>query len=250
MFLFKKIVSQFFLPLPLCLMVCFTGLALLWWTKKQRAGKILVSLGLFALALLSYDAVADALLIPLERKYPAYQKSTSAPVKFVVVLGGGVNPDASLPVTSQIGDVTLNRLVEGIRIYRENPGSKLLVSGGSWLGSKPEAKIMADLAKDLGVREEEIVVEDQSRDTADQALLLKTSLGSNRFVLVTSASHMPRSMTLFRRQGMEPEAGSAEHLATLRPFQPGTLFPNGGALKRTERAFYEYMGNAVVKLRP
>jgi uncharacterized SAM-binding protein YcdF (DUF218 family) len=248
MFLFKKIVSQFFFPMPLCLFLCFTGLALLWWTKKQKAGRVLVSIGVLFLTALSCQPVADTLLAPLERKYPPYVKGNSPPVKYVVVLGGGHNSDPSLPAMSQIGDESLKRLAEGIRIQRENPGSKLLLSGGGWLDPVPNAKVLEYAAELLGVSSDLILLETESKDTEEEASLIKNLVKTNSFVLVTSANHMPRSMSIFSRQGLRPEPAPTDHLVKANCRELDRFFPSSRYLRRSERVFYELMGSGWGKL--
>lgn len=250
MFLFKKIVSQLFFPIPLSLSVCFTGLALLWWTRRQRTGKVLVSVGLLLLTALSYGFVADALLMPLEGKYSPFTSKSGERAEFVVVLGGGHRSDTRLPLTSQISDVTLKRLVEGIRVHRETPGSKIVLSGGHWLDPVSDAEIMSQIAAIAGTPAVDIVLEKSSKDTSEEARLLRPLLGTNRFILVTSATHMPRSVALFKAQGMHPIPAPAEHLVAKQPWSPGTFFPSSVALGRTERAFYEYLGLAWMALKP
>ncbi|MFX0202162.1 MAG: envelope biogenesis factor ElyC, partial [Candidatus Hodarchaeota archaeon] len=105
MFIFKKIASQFLYPLPLSLEISFLGLALLWFTRKQRAGRLLVSFGLLTLTLLSYGAISDQLLDHLENKYKPYNvnnlnQDSNYRIQFVVVLGGGHISDPTLPITS------------------------------------------------------------------------------------------------------------------------------------------------------
>ena len=127
MFILKKIISVFLSPLTLSLLLFFLGLYLLWFTTKQRAGKILVSVGVILLSLFSYSVIPDRLLRPLERQYNSFEIRSSAAVqkvedesivKFVVVLGGGHTSDPELPLISQIDRSSLVRLMEGIRIYK------------------------------------------------------------------------------------------------------------------------------------
>ncbi|MGD1103403.1 MAG: envelope biogenesis factor ElyC, partial [Terriglobia bacterium] len=70
MFLLKKIVSRFLFPLPLSLEFLFVGLFLLWFTRRQRAGKALVTCGALLLVGLSNIFTSNALLRPLEQRYP------------------------------------------------------------------------------------------------------------------------------------------------------------------------------------
>lgn len=256
MFVFKKIVSPMFLPLPLCVEILLVGIILLWFTRKQRAGKLAVSLAAMMLLLFSNHGVADRLLRPLESRYPPLAarvegqagKPAASPI---VVLAAGFAVDPRLPPSSQLSHETMVRLAEGIRLYRERPGSKLVLSGGAWLDPVPEAEIMARVAEALGTSRRDIVLESESRDTEDEARLLQPTLGSQPFVLVTSAAHMPRSMALFRKLGMKPIAAPADFLVTHRSFRitPETVYPNSKALQKSEVAVYERLGLAWAKLR-
>jgi uncharacterized SAM-binding protein YcdF (DUF218 family) len=90
MYLFKKIVAPLLFPVPLCLEILIVGLILLWFTKKQKAGKIIVSIGVGLTIIFSYGTFQDILLRSLESKYPPlinFQEVDD--VKWVVVLGGG-----------------------------------------------------------------------------------------------------------------------------------------------------------------
>jgi uncharacterized SAM-binding protein YcdF (DUF218 family) len=138
----------------------------------------------------------------------------------------------------------LKRLIEGIRIHRANPGSKLVLSGGTWLDPVPNANVLADTARLIAVNEGAILTESESRDTEDEARLIKAIVATNEFILVTSATHMARSIRLFERRGTKPIPAPAEHLVKPRRLGAGTLFPSGGNLRRKERAIYEYLGIA------
>ena len=120
------------------------------------------------------------------------------------MLGGGHVSDPRLPANSQISAAALGRVVEGVRLYKAIPGSKLLLSGGAVFDPVPEAEVMARIAVLLGVKPQDISLEPDSRDTADEAEIIAKMIGRERFILVTSASHMPRSMALFRKRGLQP----------------------------------------------
>lgn len=254
MFLLKKIVAPFLFPVPLSLLFSLSGLFLLFFTRRRRTGKVLVAVGILIFALLSFDQISSKIISPLEQRYGAYSPSISGnvsdPVKYVAVLGGGHASDPSLPVTSQLSRASLLRLVEGIRVYRKNPGSKMILSGGAVFDPVPEAKTLADSARALGVKGDDIIMESDSKDTKDQARFIKKIVGGNRFVLVTSASHMPRAMALFRKLGMDPIPAPAGHLAKKsKELSPGQFFPSAGSLQKSERAVYEYLGILWARLR-
>lgn len=128
MFLFKKIIGPLFLPLSLCLEIFIVGLIFLWFTKKIRTGKVVIFIGVALLALLSYEALPNLLLKPLEHQYPPILELKDFPkVKWITVLSGGYTSDPQIPVTSQLFHSSLSRLVEGIRLHNLIPGSKLIL---------------------------------------------------------------------------------------------------------------------------
>ncbi len=245
MFAVKKIASIVFMPLPMGLMIAVIGLLLLWFTKRQRWGKVLTSAAFLAIGLMSYGPLANSLLTPLEKAYPRYEAS-GRPVAFVVVLGGGHLSDKRLPLTSQISSVSLARLIEGIRIYKEHPGSKLVLSG--WGASDPvsNAVVMYNIAQSIGVPGRDIIVEPRPRDTTEEALLMKGIVKDRPFVLVTSASHMKRAVSLFKGQTLNPIPAPTYYL--VRGAQRWAQVPSASGLEKSECAFHEYLGMAWARV--
>ena len=249
----KKIVAPLLFPLSLCLEILLVGIFFLWFTRRQKTGKIVVSMGVVILIALSYGTASETFLRSLEYKYPPMTDvSAVLDIEWVVVLGGGNSPDAHLPITGQLSHASLVRLVEGIRIHRNLPQSKLILSGGGAFNTVTEAKTMADVAIALGMNDEEIILESESRDTKDQARLIRKIVGNHRFILVTSASHMPRSMALFEKRGMRPIPAPIGHRIKERQnitITPAMFFPSAGKIENVERVFYEYLGLAWARLR-
>ncbi len=243
--------TPFFLPVSICIEILLLGIILLWFTRWQKTGKAIVTIGLITFIGMSYGPISEALLRPLEYKYPSLLESKHlTQIKWVVVLGGGHISNPQLPVTSQISSSALSRLVEGIRLYRERPGRKLILTGGVIFDPVPHARVLADIAQALGVDKQDIVLEQNSMDTKDEARLIKELVGKEKFILVTSATHMPRSMALFRHQGLDPVPAPTGHIVKKRGgVGPGIFFPGAGELYQTERAVYEYLGMAWARLR-
>ena len=190
--------------------------------------------GVAVMFLGSCSGAVRVLRAPLERHYSPYSTGEAQPaadsVGFVVVLGGGHLADSTLSVTSRLSDSSIKRLVEGIRIHRMHPGSKLMLSGRG-ATEATTARLMATLARQLGVPDGVMRVEPRARDTHEEAEELRPVLGTAPFVLVTSAVHMPRAMGMFRHLGMNPIPA---------PTAAGT--PNGFALGQAHLAFHEYVG--------
>ena len=258
MFVVKKIVALFLYPVGLCLVILVLGLFCLWATRRQRLGKVLVTLGAVILLLFSTSLISLELLVPLEQCYPALlhpetvswgPKDSTSP-KWIVVLGGGHVSDPRLPANSQISAAALGRVVEGVRLHKAVPGSMLLLSGGAVFDPVQEAEVMAQVAVLLGVTPQDIMLESDSRDTTEQAAIIAKMIGREKFILVTSAAHMPRSIALFRRSGLQPIPAPADFRAPKTGLSsPYSFFPGVGSLGQTQSALHEYLGLAWAWLR-
>ena len=200
---------------------------------------------------ISYDTVSNMFLRPVESKYlPITNTSAFKDVKWVVVLGGGHFSDPKLAITDQLTDASLVRLVEGIRIHKKISNSTLVLSGGSVFDSTSDASAMAKMATALGIDKREIILESESKDTKDQARFIQNIIGDNRFILVTSASHMPRSVALFKAKGMNPiPAPVGFQVKDASRMSPRRFFPSGKGIDKMERVVYEYLGIEWARLR-
>lgn len=244
MFHLKKILSPFLLPIPLCLEILFLGLWLLWFTRRQRTGKTIVTAGALLVFLFSFSPVSEHFLAGLEYRYSPLPSRAAEGVHWIVVLGDGFFCDTGLPPGNQVPPTGMFRLIEGVRLFRENPSSKLIFTGHE------VAPIMAGIAKVLGVPENGIVVEPGPRDTEEEAKAVSARIGGDRFILVTSAAHMPRAMALFEKEGMRPISAPAEYL--VRKSQcplPHAAMPSAEGFRISTTAVYEYLGLAWLTLR-
>lgn len=256
MFIIKKLISQLFYPVPLCLEIFIVGVVLLLFTRKQRSGKLIILTGVVLLISMSYTTLPNMLLKPLEYRYPPIGIANPAidnhlpPAKWIVALGGGHTSDPKIPITSQVSGASLVRLIEAIRLYKKIPGSKLILSGGKVFDTTPEAEIMAEIARTIGVHDEDLILESDSKDTSDQARLIQPIIGDDLFLLVTSAAHMPRSIALFKSLGMHPIAAPTGYLTKeSQSLNADTIFPGTEGLSKTECALHEYLGCIWSKLR-
>jgi uncharacterized SAM-binding protein YcdF (DUF218 family) len=252
---FEFLIARVFMPLPFCLLLGLLGLLLLLFSRRRRkVGAILALTGLILLYGFSSKVGAYFLLQPLESIYPSYKATETTPdterIDYVVVLGSGHIHNERLPVTSRLNDTALVRLCEGIRVYRLHPGSKLVLSGGGRSGDVTNAEVMAKTAEALGVAQQDIVLESKSLTTFAEAEALAPLLSDSRFVMVTSASHMPRGMKLFKTIGLDPIPAPTRHY--IRREYGGLPYklsiPNSRYLKMSERAVYEYFGIAKAYL--
>lgn len=253
-FLLKKLLTHLFYPLTICLVSIIVGMILMRWGRWRKQGKWSLCFGVAVLLLFTFSPLPSWMLRPLEWKYEPlrYAAGQSPPaMPWVVVLGGGHSGTQDLPPTARLNRATLARLIEGVRQYHLHPGSKLVLSGGSVYGEIPNAEVLAAAAESLGVDRASMVIEAESKDTHDEAVLLKPMLGNDPFVLVTSASHMPRSVALFRGQGLEPTPAPTDYQSKKAgvSLTPSFFFPSTTGFTRGQKAVHEYLGLIWSKLR-
>jgi len=253
MFFLKKIISPFFMPLSACLLLALLGLVCLWFTRRQKTGKMLLTISTLLLGFFSYGVVSNLLAKPLEQEYaPIGDFEALKDVKWIVVLGGGSGVDPGLPPSTYLSEASLVRLSEGVFLHNRLPQAKLILTGRSvFEGITPVAEVMADTAREWGVKPDDIIIEAEATDTKDHPIYVKKIVGKDRFILVTSASHMPRAMALFRKYGMEPIPAPTDYMVKEREggLTPGVFFPSAGSLEKAGRAIHEYLGMMWGKIR-
>ncbi len=241
-FTLKKYISGFILPLPLLLLLMGLGLALIWFSRYQKTGKTMVSVSWLVLLLLSLQPVADGLLKPIEDTYPTWRGEQR--VKAIVVLGGGYTWNDAWAPSSNLINNSLPRLNEAVRLWRLNPGAKMIFTGAA-ASTNPvsTAEAGARVAETLGVPRSEILTLDTARDTEEEAAAVKQAIGDVPFLLVTSASHLPRAMIFFQQAGLHPLPAPANQLAIASPLNPWErIIPSPVWLMHSDRVGYETLG--------
>lgn len=216
LFTLKKFIGGLLLPLPFLLLIMAASLLLLWFTRWQKTAKSFLTLSWLALLLLSLQPVADSLLAPIENKYPTYQSST--PVDYIIVLGGGYTYNPEWAPSSNLINNSLPRVAEGIRIYRQNPHSKLVFTGGKAMDNPmASARVAGLVAESLGVPQNDIILVENGKNTEGEAELIAKLIGNKPMALVTSANHLPRAIVWFEKQGLTPIPAPANQLAITTP---------------------------------
>jgi len=241
-FTLKKYIGGFILPLPLLLLLMGLGLALIWFSRYQKTGKTMVSVSWLVLLLLSLQPVADGLLKPIEDTYPTWRDEQR--VNAIVVLGGGYTWNDAWAPSSNLINNSLPRLNEAVRLWRLNPGAKMIFTGAA-ASTNPvsTAEAGARVAETLGVPRSEILTLDTARDTEEEAAAVKQAIGDVPFLLVTSASHLPRAMIFFQQAGLHPLPAPANQLAIASPLNPWErIIPSPVWLMHSDRVGYETLG--------
>ena len=123
--------------------------------NSYKKAKIFLFLGLVWFLLLSNQTISNALLVPLENTYKDLLQTPK--VNYILVLGSGHKSDEDLSITSQVKMTAINRLVEGIRHYKNLENVKLIVSGFGATDEHSHAFMQEQLALSLGVKKEDII---------------------------------------------------------------------------------------------
>ena len=256
--------SKFLPPLayPLGLAILLV-LAALFLRKRPRLRTTVEAAALLILVLASNHWFSFLLARSLEWQY--LPPAGEIPVADVIVLlGGGTEPALAprpFPELNGAGD----RLVRAAILYQAGKAPAILASGGNitWLENRAStpATDMAALLGMMGVPSSAVWLEDQSQNTYENAVFCAKILKEKnitRVILVTSAMHMPRSVALFRKQGIDvipapadftvTQAGWAELTSTPEAWLVNQL-PSAGSLGLTSAVLKEYFGLIVYRLK-
>lgn len=206
--------------------------------------------------LLGTPIIARTLLGSIEAQYPPFDPTALKRFDAIVVLSGGALGKGSLRPSDQLTETSMERTLCGADLFARGLGHRLLLTGGdaSIFGEGPqEAVEMKRLALKLGVPEPAILLETRSRTTYENAVETKRLLGNASILLVTSASHIPRAVALFRKQGLDVTPAPCGYLVRNRPddlltLTPFDFLPGLHALQLTTIAITEWAGTILYQI--
>lgn len=246
-FLLKKFIGAMLMPLPLCTILLLIAVLAFIFNKKRFAGSAsIASLMIFLIS--STPFFPNYMLHKIENQYRQYDLSNR--VNHIVVLGCAHSNIASLPLTSQLHSCSMIRVTEAVRIFGFNPDATVITSGAAFTQDFSNAEMNKRMLMVLGVPESQITTSSEPRDTEEEAQQIAQILSNEPFALVTSASHMPRSMRLFEQYGLSPIAAPTEHLVKGRGFRRFTnILPSAQNIKKTERWWYETLGQSWLSIK-
>lgn len=239
----KKLITAFLIPPGLIIIILM--ILALWQVRSRRwkqGGAVFLAAVLLWLSAMA--PVADLLMGGLERDFPIPSKPSG---DVIILLGGGVRQDvADLTGKGSPSSDMLARVVTAVRLQKRLH-LPILISGGALFEQKtPEAAIVKRFLVDLGVPDEQVLMEDRSRDTVENAIFssrICAEHGFKRPLLVTSAYHMRRSVVAFGKQGM-----AVQPVPAAFQVEPGKkshwlrYMPSADNLLQTATAFKEHIG--------
>lgn len=219
---------------------------LLYKLNKKKTAKVIALLGITELFLFSVTPLPVYMIRQLEQQYPVYKGSKNEKLP-IHVLGNYHAEDPSLYPSQKLSEQALERVTEGIRVYNLSH-TPISFSGYAVNKQEPTATVMSKAAVSLGVTPKDTLILPSPRNTWEEAQACKKRFGSNKFILVTSATHMPRAMEVFRSLDMQPIAAPAGFIV-----KEGTTnamynwWPSSFKIMCTEIAFYEYTAQLYYK---
>jgi uncharacterized SAM-binding protein YcdF (DUF218 family) len=253
-FALSKILWFCFRPSSLIIFAMVAGLVPTLRGRPALARRLQCA-GVAALLVTSFSPLVEIMMRPLEERFNRPDLTvTGSNIDGIIVLGGGQDADlANLRGTAGLSEAA-ERLTETVVLSRRFPAARIVFTGGSGavLSSQtPEADAAGRLFGSLGLSKSRITLETRSRNTYENAVFTKALVApkpSERWLLVTSALHMPRAMGCFRQVGIAIEPWPVD-FRTLPQFALSRSFlgfPEG--LREFDGVMKEYIGLLFYRL--
>ena len=243
-----RFVSQLLQPFVSLACLTLLGAAVLWWRRREtRPRLLLVTVPLVCLAVMSTPVVSYLALGSLEWQYPPCY-DTPREAETIVVLSGHVRPPDRIRLRAELGDNTLGRCLHAAELYDQGKPCLVVLCGGKVDPSTAGptfAAAMCDFMVQQGVARSDLLLEDQSRTTYENAVetaRLLRGRGIEKIVLVTSATHMQRAERCFRSQGFDVRASGCRYRATQFRWSLSQFLPDAGSARDVEDVAHEWLG--------
>jgi len=251
-FILSKTVGFLTYPSNALVLLALIGLGLAA-TRLRRTGLWLVGISAVALAIGGWSPLGNVLILPLEQRFPPWDASRGPP-DGVIVLGGAVSPDVSADRDEPQLNEAAERIAAMVALARRYPDARLVYSGGSGnlvYSAAMEADYALDLLERLGIARTRVLIERRSRNTEENATLSKALVQpkpGERWLLVTSAAHMPRAVGVFRKTEFPVEAYPVDW-RTRGPADLAAPFDRvSRGLQRLDTATREWVGLVAYRL--
>jgi uncharacterized SAM-binding protein YcdF (DUF218 family) len=209
-FILSKTAAFLILPSNLLFVLGLAGLALTT-TRWRRVGARLAVASFILLATIGFLPLGELLTHVLESRFPPWDPTRGTP-DGVVILGAEISAELSRDRTEPELEGSAARIIAMAKLARTYPNARIVYSGGdpSLFGNQlPETDFVYPLLDILGIAHKRVLLERRSRNTAENAAFTKDMVKpkpGERWLLVTSAQHMPRAIGCFRRVGFPVEA--------------------------------------------
>jgi uncharacterized SAM-binding protein YcdF (DUF218 family) len=210
-FVLSKTLGFLLLPTNLLIGVGFIG-AILLLTRFASLGRKLVMASVLLLVICGLSPLGNYLLYPLESRFPPWDAGAGAAPDGIIILGASIEADLSAAHGTPVVRSAPDWIIAAAALAHRYPNARIVFSGGSAnliSTDAREADFAGAIFESLGIAKSRLTMERQSRNTLENAQFSKALVApkaGERWLLVTSAFHMPRSIGLFRKAGFAVEA--------------------------------------------
>jgi uncharacterized SAM-binding protein YcdF (DUF218 family) len=221
-------------------------IALFLHQKKPKQSIKCLSGALVILVLCAFPPLSDSVMNSIENDFPPYVKKDNT-VDYIVVLGCWHENNDALPVTSQLANCSLQRMVEALRVYQLHPEARIITSGYAGTNPLSNAETVKQSLVLLGVPAQKIISEHFPKDTEEEAQLIAPRVLGTEVVLITNADHMPRAVNYFQSQGVYPTAAPTGYWVKNPNGNKSWSYymPSAKKLSQSTVAWYENLGLIV-----
>jgi len=247
-FVTSKLAWGLLSPSNLIILMVLLGTILLINGAISAAKWVLLPTALLSLSIMVYP-VGDSLIYPLEMRF-AKPIVMPGHVDGIIILGGGEQLKTSLSWGSAELGAGGDRYIGAAILAKRYPDAPVIFTGGNNFlrlqGIGDEGHIAQSLLTAVGIDKRRLIIESKSRNTAENFLLIRPLLpkANGRYLLVTSAFHMPRAMGIARQQGIDTIAYPVDYRSS-RPELRQWSFNIYEHLEVIEPAWREWIGLTV-----
>jgi uncharacterized SAM-binding protein YcdF (DUF218 family) len=243
-FVFSKILEFLTQPFSVIGMLFVAG----WVVRNKRWKKILLTAGFVIFFFCSNFFIANEVMRAWETPVTPFASITKT-YDYAIVLTGVTKTDMK-PKDRVYFSRGADRAIHALQLYKLGIARKLLITGGSaHLDGRGvlEADDLADFMRMAGVPDQDIIIENQAKNTHESAVLVNEILtkidGPKQLLIVTSAYHLPRAMACFKKVGVKADAFAAEPMADERHFNiEALLVPKTEAVEIWRIVIREWVG--------
>jgi uncharacterized SAM-binding protein YcdF (DUF218 family) len=246
-FTLAKIFSFFASPGHLGLLLLVAGTLLLFTRRRRAARWLLLPAVLGGLCL---TGPVQWLAQPLENRFP--EKPALCRIDGIIMLGGGEEPKLARARGEPILRGGAGKYFEALDLLRRFPDAKLIVAAGSGAwdpAGTHETDVAAALFAQAGIPADRLILESESRDTFENfqnAKAIAAPPPNGRWVLLTTALHMPRSVAIAREVGFPVIPWPTDYMTAPTGLMPTDYFDDG--LRLFDGVFHEWIGLLVYRL--
>ncbi len=250
MFFYSAKIGWFLIQPSSLILLLILFSALLLWTRWAWFGRRMVLLGALLFLIAGLSPLGHIMYIPLEDRFERADLKNIKP-DGIIVLGGAeetlIAEARNVPALNEAGE----RILETAMLAWRFPETRVVFTGGTaniLYGGVSEADSARTHLTSLGLSADRLILEDKSRDTYENALYTRVLLApkpGERWLLVTSAGHMPRAVGCFRALGFDVLPWPVDYRTRGKEDMMRMFDKPSQGLRRVDRAAREWIGILV-----